>query len=314
MLKLELPAFARNVIDIIDKHNPTELKIKEIYDLLVDQMPNIDLLKWPYGAHPLTEPKRQAREMCLKRAQHLVKNMGYEVRSNAKNPTKDVIYASSLVNLYLYRLDLSENEEILIARVVGFFTALRKDEEMQKALIKFGFSDNLEKLEKVNTEYKELLMRRTQSKSQRCHLKTNEIVAPIRQALKNMFKMIEVAEATNPDIDYAPLISSLNQTIIEFKNIISRREFHNKKKAKMRKMELLKNEFTTTKVDSEEPTVAPDPPIAEPLTLTISLNEKTIAEKESERKLDKQLKKKKTAAMSAKKLRMGRSDNDTQID
>ena len=45
LLKIEVPRLALRVIEIVEKHNPEELHIKEIFDLLVAELPNIQKLE-----------------------------------------------------------------------------------------------------------------------------------------------------------------------------------------------------------------------------------------------------------------------------
>lgn len=63
LLKLELPEFAERVIGIVEEHNPEELKIEAVFDLLVKEQPQIDLLTVRYGAHPMTAELNRLREL-----------------------------------------------------------------------------------------------------------------------------------------------------------------------------------------------------------------------------------------------------------
>lgn len=232
MLKLELPAFARSVIEIIGMHDPEKLKIKEVYDMLVAEMPNIDLLKWPYAAHPLTKPKKVAQQKCILHARELITCMGSVMISDKDNYTESVVNADALIKQYLHRLDLCRSEAIFIERITAFLHDLKRDDEMLNAFTEFKFNKTIEKLESGIASYRNLWMKRKELNSKKTQLKTKEIVAPIREALKYMFLMIEVASRKNTHLDYEPLINMLNETIIELKNTIHRRELYNKRKKK----------------------------------------------------------------------------------
>ena len=55
LYKLEVPRLATRVIEIVEKHDPETLKIKEVFDLLLAVQPQMDALKAPRGASPFTE-------------------------------------------------------------------------------------------------------------------------------------------------------------------------------------------------------------------------------------------------------------------
>ena len=87
-------------------------------------------------------------------------------------------------------------------------------------------------MKRTHSDYRNLLMKRTQSLSERPKAKTQEVGTPVREALKDLFKQIEVSVFMHRDIDYGLLFNELNQTILELKKSANRRMLYNKKKAK----------------------------------------------------------------------------------
>ena len=53
--KLELPHFAKQVLDIVSKHDAEELKFKEAFEMLESLKPLMANLEDRYGPHPLTK-------------------------------------------------------------------------------------------------------------------------------------------------------------------------------------------------------------------------------------------------------------------
>lgn len=49
LLKLELPQFVEQVTAIVEKHNPTKLKLQNAIKLLHNQCNKMNLLSVPYG-------------------------------------------------------------------------------------------------------------------------------------------------------------------------------------------------------------------------------------------------------------------------
>ena len=248
LLKLELPALATKVIKLIEKHNPEKLRIKELYDMLVAQTPNINILNQKFGAHPLTQEIKSARKMCYLYAQSITYFMRAEMKRNADNPTHELLNAATLAKDYLHRLVRSENESVMLERVAGFFLACDNDVVIQATFEDARLTSDIENLRSANANLIDLLSKRLKSISERPQLKTKEINVLVIKALKSMFMQIEVAYMQHNDLNYVPLINELNETIMEHKNTIKRRMLHNKRKAKAKKAIAAANESKKTVV------------------------------------------------------------------
>ena len=231
LLKLELPAFARKVIDIVDEYDAEELKIKDSYDLLLAQQSTIDLLKMPYRAHPVTPQLTPPRQKCSLYAQALVYRINVLVKDHANQPNGQVLDTLAVIKMHLHRLDLCKNEVVMNERIAGFFTEYQNSLAIQTALTDFGLVREFDNLMDAHSELRQLLMKRTKSISERTKLKSREIAKPLQESLKNLFKHIEVNYVVNSDLNYAPLINLLNQTITELRNKVNIRLQNNKRKA-----------------------------------------------------------------------------------
>lgn len=288
--KLELPAIARTVIEIIEDHNPEELQISKSLDLLVAQMPNIDLLKPPYGAHVLTEDVANAHSKCILYGQLIVYKMGVVVKAQSKKPTRATKKANLLVKKYLYQLALSKNYTIVHEKVDGFLKDIKSDIEASSAFTEFEFTQDLNNLQMALIEVKELLLERDTMISERSKLKTADLEKPIQKAMKDIFKHIEVAALTNTELDYAPLINLLNQTIVGVQNAVNSRLLYNKRKAEESKQLESNNEAVN--------------PIDLPTPMIQSLNVERAVGNDSVIKLDKQFDENKTVASSSKQTQL----------
>lgn len=262
LLKQELPSLVRKVINAIEKHDPDRLRINTVYQQLLAQMPNVNLLTNSFGAHHLTPQIKLARKSCYSYAQWIVYNMKCFVNEPANGATMEMLNAASLVNDCLHRLVRSKNELVMIERVSAFFDAIDKDKALADLFDKLHFTDRIFSLRQAHTSLIDLLMKRTKSIADRSKLKTKEIAAPVIKALKIMFKQIEIAPISNPDLDYMLLFDELNQIIREAKSRVKRRILHNKSKAEKKKTEMLN---TTNQEAStlEEPAPLTKVPIKE---------------------------------------------------
>lgn len=258
-LKLEVTAFAEDVIFIIKKHNPELLKIDKVYNMLVDQEPNLDLLTKEYGSHPITQLIIPVRRKFIRYVRSIVYRMNLVVFDDGDNLSDDVVAAQSVTHDYLHRLDRCRSEREKIGRVTGFLQLIDRDEEVKAAFTKFELMGDIELLRRTHSKLQKLLKRRLKSVSERSNKKMRELTAPVITALKNMFKQVEVAMLVNDDLDYLPLFNELNQTMVIYRNMVNRRLLFNKRKNEATKdieeeREVEKEEMREVKTDKIDKT------------------------------------------------------------
>lgn len=230
LLKLEIAAFAEDVIYIIKKHNPELLKIDKVYNMLVDQEPNLVLLTQEYGSHPTTQLIIPVRRKFIRYVRSIVYRMNLVVLDDGEKASTDVVEAQAVTLDYLHRLDRCRSEREKIGRVTGFLQKIDKDKEIRDAFTKFELMGDIENLRSVHSKLKKLLKKRLRLASARSKSKMRELTGPVIKALKNMFKQVEIAMLVNDDLDYLPLFNELNQTIVTYRNMVNRRLLHNKRK------------------------------------------------------------------------------------
>ena len=259
MLRLEIAAFAEDVIYVIKKNDPELLNIDKVYNLLVAQQPNIDLLTEEYGSHPVTQLIIPVRRKFIRYVRSIVYRMGLVVFEDANNFSTDVLEAQAVTKDYLYRLDRCRSEREKIGRVTGFLQTIDDNTEIKAAFTKFQLMGDVELLRNAHSTLKSLLSRRMQSISENPHIKMRELTGPVIKALKNMFKQVEIAVLINDGPEYEDLFYQLDHTIIDFRNMVNRRLLYNKRKreAKMAIEKLEKAEaeesVKVNKVETVEP-------------------------------------------------------------
>lgn len=242
LLKQETPELADQVIAIVDSHNPEELKIKEVYDLLVAKQPLIKNLRTGFGAHPITLQLKPMREEMMLHISYIKLQLRLVTNQWSKEHEKDWTVVKTAIDYHLLNLRSSKNESVLIGRITGFFDEMSTNEELADALDTLDFTPLLEKLQSAHATIQQHLSKRSISISQRPNEKHAEVADTVVEAIKDLFKQIEVAQLKNPDLDYAPLFNELNVLATKFRNQVSLRLAHNRRKAEEQK----ENEATDT--------------------------------------------------------------------
>ena len=296
LLKQELPEFVENVIAVVEKHKPVDLKIKEIFDLLVAQRPNCNFLTQPYGAHPLTAQLSPLRKKRLIYAQRIVYNMGTVMKENEGKLTNAMFNTNIEINRYLHRLDLCKNEVKVVKLLRGFFVEFDSNAIMQEAFEEFALMRDCDSLRSAHNGVNELLLERGGSISGRPSKTRKELSDPIVVVVKDFFMQVRVASVKNTELDYVPLISECNKVISYYRNLINLRKLTNKRKAKELELEESNNESTN--------------PENETTLMMKSLNVETMLGNGFEKRFDEQLDQKKTVASSGKLTQLPSVNNE----
>ena len=228
--KLEVQFLASSVIEIVQKHDPEILLIKDIFDKLVELEPQIGLLKIPYGPHPMTAELKKMRRRRIAYAQEIINRIHTMEYAKVEGTEGSIMVAKPIVHRYLKGLS-NNSQKAINQTVVQFLDTAKKDENFKTALLDLDLMSYVENLELVNTDVNALYNQRRESLSARPKGITPEVKAAIKVALENLFKQIEIAQVKNAELPYKPLIDELNLEISKAKAEIKARASYNKKKA-----------------------------------------------------------------------------------
>ncbi len=228
--KVDVKTLASRVINIVEGYDPETLKIKEIYDLLVEHEPQIESLDIGYGPHPISPKLNAMRRRRGAIGQGLVDQMKYIEYGKMTGVDDNLVIAKSLVMRYLQGI-WHKDDNFILDRVNLFFHHLNKNEDLATAFSSLDLMNHLDNLKSVAYAVERQYNTRRQSVSARPKNPTPGIVFNLKEALEDMFKQIELAQVKNQELDYTLLINDLNLEIATFKAMLKARKSYNKKKA-----------------------------------------------------------------------------------
>ena len=306
LLKLEVPELAERVIGVFDTYDPEEFKIKEAYDQLVAQQPQIEALLARYKAHPLTVSMDGLRKDRAMYASEITSQMKFNLRKQKGD--QDVIEANSIIEQFLVHL-AKNNEEVINRKVTQFFAALGKNEVLSSTLGTLGLLDLCDSLESTHLGILRLLSNRTLSLSARPKGKTQEFAKMVINALKILFMQIEVSHTINEELDYLPMISTLNVILDRYRNLINLRAAYNKKKREEAEGELDMDPEGVEEPEVFTTFVAPTPGIELPKVAEMSVNG-DVSANGSNGELALPLEQKKTVVPSSKLIQLPSVNNE----
>ncbi|NLZ95321.1 MAG: hypothetical protein GX921_05790 [Bacteroidales bacterium] len=298
LLKVELPRFAERLIELLEKHNPEELKIEELFDLLVAETPTINKLIDKYGPHPLTKELRDLQKMRALRISEIRFRLKVVVREDKSGDDKDVNILKNELNHFFQNLELSKNEEMFNQKITQFTASIATNSELSAALESLDFIYYINNLRLVHGSIQNVIYDRMVSISERPQETTKELKQRVLKATKDLIKQIEIAPLINPEIDYAPLYSEINQLLAEYKVLINKRVLFNKRRAEMSdNNQSTQMAVTSLIADSVEEKLHPN-------TKEASMNESEVGSVENEE----------AATMSSKTVQLPLVDNNGTLE
>lgn len=259
--KEEIKTLASRVITIVEKHDPENLKINEIFDLLVELQPQIESLDLGYIAHPVSETLNELRKQRIAFAQGLINQMGMIEKGKLTGMEESLKVAKPIVLQHLQSLSKYSNTKVY-QNINSFARAYMLSLPLQTAIETLKLSSYFDNLLNVNQIIESHNSNRTQDYSKREKGDTVRKVATIVASLRNLFKEIEVSKVKNQELDYKPLVDELNQEIVLTKAILKTRSSYYKKKAEG----LIDDNEVVVDIDNDESEVPSEPETTEVMT------------------------------------------------
>lgn len=294
--KDEVQSFADSVIMIVDNHNPETLNINEIFEILVEQKPQIMILRKGYGSHPVTPKLEKFRTRRNAYAQGIVNEIKTIERAKVRELEDHVQLVKPVVFRCLYQL--SRSSEISKGESIKeFFNDLILNPQLSVAFGALNLSTQLDNLQEVCSEITLDFNSRRADISARPKKKTPIIASKLKACILDLFKQIEVAQIKHKELDYTPLIDELNNEIARLKALLKARASYNKKKAEkeLENTEVVEIDNEVVESPSEEPSAsAQSTQRMYPTNVEVDDNEVNLEQLEIE----------KTVAVSGKQTRL----------
>lgn len=230
LLKLELPQLAKNVLGIVEKHEPESLLIEGAFNDFELLKPQIESLIVSYGPHPITEQLKPLRRKRILYATSISFQVRGLVNAFIDGADSDIVVAKATVDRYLKNLRRN-NEEVINERIDQFLNEIDTDPAIFAAVSTLGFISYIDNLKIVHGDLKTLLDSRNASFSKREKGVALVSSKAVRSGLAILFMRISSAMYDNKELDYNPLVSELNEKLIRYQALINARATAHKSKS-----------------------------------------------------------------------------------
>lgn len=234
LLKIEVPRLLDQVLVVLEQHNLEELHLDTMYNVLLEQKANANLLIDPYGSHPLTSTLNELHAKRLNYASLIYSKLQYLDKPHFHETLHLVKKTKPIVKHYLSYLGQKSRNTVLDS-IEAFFQYLKDEPEVEEALIALGLQSYLEELQQANDEHEETWLQRLTDISQRPEVDTVKTKKKVQKAMRRFFDQVDSCQSIYKDVDYQPLISELNELLTKYSKMINTRAAINKRRAKKAK-------------------------------------------------------------------------------
>lgn len=227
MQKAEFSQFAKDMLQIVEKHNTEALKLQVAHKLLADTMPVLRSLRVSYGRHELTVPLKAMHAERCKNANMLFGLLNIYLRDPER-----LVHAQKLEDCIRHHLanfnrmslvKASENLEL-------FFASLDADNDKVQALEALGMSSYVLKAKTAHGQYRELNERRRADLNREADKLTLKAKALVSNNTKRALQLIDSAVYFFPEVDYSIIIAELNALIAQYNAKLKARHTRNTNK------------------------------------------------------------------------------------
>ena len=109
---LEVNSFVKDVVLVVEKHNPKALRLGDMYELLLEQRSYTAFLNSPYGRHPITLEYNRLHELRLSYVAFISKQIRAIVIGKFDNTQHLVEVAYPVVKNYLFYMRQNNRQVI----------------------------------------------------------------------------------------------------------------------------------------------------------------------------------------------------------
>lgn len=233
ILKLDLRLLIEDIVETLEMFDLDALRLQATYEVLKYQADKMQVIDTPYGKHDLSdEIAKQHKKRVKYGALINMKIKALEKVDCDETEHKSKI-ARRLSKKHLTYLGQMKHLEVTTA-IGMFFMSLTSDScvEEREAFASLGLQPHLDELKEANAAYQALTLQRTNDTNNRPPTGDLALENETKKVLRGFFDQLSSYQKTFVDIDYEPLINTLNFTLTEYSKMIKTRLAANKRKAR----------------------------------------------------------------------------------
>lgn len=211
--KNEFRALVNRVVGFLDQYDPEALDLKFVYDKLVKAQAELRLLQVREGKHPKSMELSDNRLKREKLIRTLIAQIRVLKSANQIYTIPQLEIIAPFVERYLNPI-VKVNSSVKTDILEEMYLRLDEDVTLQTAIVTLNLKSFFDELKVLQNDYNQIESDRSTSRSNRQKVITLDVRANSEEALKNLMNEIVLAQMKHPELDYNPLINSLNDTFL----------------------------------------------------------------------------------------------------
>ena len=229
----EFPDVVDYALDIVEKHNPAELKIEGFYNLLKDKRPLLDDFSGIIG---ISSYKAEIDEERLQRLA-VIRAVILHMKGADQAAISSHADARARVMLWVnnHLIDLTTQNLKVVNRKVGDF--LREYDEIAElapAATTLGIHTYVDKLKDLQLSLQTKDAARTTENALWRSVDRQNNKKELIKALGNLFRAIDLAQVEHAALDYTPLINELGEMMVTYQSLVRSRSTRAKTSADLK--------------------------------------------------------------------------------
>ncbi|MBP1665025.1 MAG: hypothetical protein H6Q19_2165 [Bacteroidetes bacterium] len=217
----EFPGVVKGVLEVVEKHNPSALKIEGMYSRLLEKRPLLNLISNKVKSE-YSEPILELR----KQRDQLISAILLQMRAAGKSSVPAITAAwkaiSPIVKGCLENV-LIRNEKVKTEKVNAFLETYFTGTELAESGNILGIHLNIVKMKELCDAIVESETARREAKATRRQADPVSLRKEIAGDLSNLIRAIELAEVENETIDYGLLKAELTELLLPFTTLVRAR-------------------------------------------------------------------------------------------
>lgn len=231
--KSEFRDLVTKVVEIVNNQNPDALDLRFLYNQLTIALAGLQQMHMPYGKHPLSSNVTELRTKRKKLVRAVVAQIRALQLTNAVYDVPQLEIIAPFVKRYLSAI-VNSNSSKTTDTLNEMFSVMSTDQSVNDAIINLNLRNYFEELRLLQGSFAQTVSERSSSRSVRQKVNTSEVRTTAETALNNLLKEIELMQLKHTEMDYNPLINSINELFASYstqvKSRLTRRDQMNVKR------------------------------------------------------------------------------------
>lgn len=208
----EYPLMMERIVEIVKKHNPTELRLDKAYNRLVALRPSWEQIQVQAKASGITNQITETDDL----RDRLITFIFKQVRQYKILGIEPYLANAKTLEVWVKKYSMkvvTENYTSQTEKTTQLVQDAENTPELKSSLEALGLSPFISKLKEANVQFEQLFRNRTEEAAKIPNIDIRAIRKTTSEAVNKLFSAILFCEEEYEELDYTPLINELQELL-----------------------------------------------------------------------------------------------------